>query len=132
MRKRLKGRIHYSPGLGYGVLLSGVSSALSVGFFFKLELWNLPTVLVVVIIVILCVAYAVCFVLGKDIFDFTKKKYLRRYKDDKTAQHYAEITEAVIILMIGLLGAIVPAINEARNDSKDNSSSIYESIDGWD
>lgn len=131
MKRRLKGRGRYFPGGGYGILLSTVPWILLLGFFLNLESWNLPTFLVVIIIVIglLCVAFA--FVLGKDIFNFTKEKYLKRYKDDKTAQHYAELTEGILVLVFVFLATIVLIIGEDKYYSK-NSSSVSESINNWD
>ena len=132
MKRRLKGRLHYAPGLGYGLLLSVLPWILLLGFFLKLDSWNLPTFLVVIVVIIGLVGVAFAMVFGKDIFNFTKKKYLERYKDDKMAQHYAELTEGIVILVICLLAAFVPVIIESHNDSKNNSSSVSEIINGWD
>ncbi len=131
MKRRLKGRWHYSPGLGYGLLLSAVPWLFLLGFFLNLESWNLPTFLVVIITVFGLLGVALTIVFGKDIFNFTKKMYLKRYKDDEMAHHYAEITEGVIMLVIVFLATIVLIIGEDKYYSK-NSSSISESINNWD
>jgi membrane protein YqaA with SNARE-associated domain len=127
----MKSRLRYSPGLGYGILLSVVPWLLLLGFFLKLESWNLPTFLVVIVAVIGLLGVAFAFVLGKDIFNFTKEKYLKRYKDDKTAQHYAELTEGILMLVLVFLATIVLIIGEDKYYSK-NSSSVSESINNWD
>lgn len=132
MKRRLKGAARCIPGflyallmfipfaVGYGVLISS--------YIIKADNYIISMLLLLPLLPI----YLILLKIGKKIFDFTERIYLKRFRKGNDAYHLASVTELAIFFGIIFLITFVPVTIEARNDGKDNSSSVSESINSWD
>ena len=132
MKRRLKGYGRYIPGFLYALLMI-ILFAEGYGVIISSHIVKADNYIISILLLLPLLPILLIFMkIGKKIFDFTERIYLKRFRKGNDAYHLASVTELAIVFGIIFLIKFVSVNIEACNDGKDNSSSVSESINNWD
>lgn len=131
MKRRLKGGARCIPGFLYALLMF-IPFAVGYGALISSHIIKADNYIISILLLLpLLPIYLILLKIGEKIFEFIKRKYLKRCHDRKKAHTFAEITELAIFFGIIIFMTAIPLIFEKSIDST-NSSSVSEGINGWD